>query len=80
MLSKNSYQINNIMDVQSIMVGDGRELKSYKIDYDKVKTVRDVVDLFKLMNITFIHTSEEVEDAGDLLIEIEKVEIGKDGK
>ena len=68
------------MDVQSIMVGDGRELKSYKIDYDKVKTVRDVVDLFKLMNITFFHTSEEVEDAGDLLIEIEKVEIGKDGK
>ena len=56
------------MDVKSLV--NSPDLKQYRIDYDKVKTVRDVVDLFKLMDITFFHTSIEVEDAGDLLIEI----------
>jgi hypothetical protein len=41
----------------------------YEIDFEKVKTVEDVVRILKVMNITFSEWMSQIDDVKDLLKE-----------
>ena len=44
----------------------------YKIDYDKVKTSKDVIRILKALDISFDQSVEDIDDIKDLIVLVDK--------